>query len=317
MSDLSKRTETLPERIEKLKNFIAIRRREITAYRAKIRALDDIGLIEKRKEVLNEAQNKAEEVLGAEAELGKLLIPGGSYLKGTSGKFKGKEPLPSGITKKQSHEVQKINNNWLIIENYMGEMRKTEQIATHTGAIKEINIKFRPKTPPMLKGEYFVLYADPPWQYEHPISDSRRIEKQYPTLELENIIIQKLPSAKNAILFLWSPASIIKHALEVMEAWGFNFRTTAIWDKESIGPGYWFRTQHEILLVGIKGDFHPPQTKNRVSSVYREKRSQHSKKPEYYYGLIEKMYPGYKYIELFARPKKKRKNWEYWGYKNK
>jgi len=195
----------------------------------------------------------------------------------------------------------------------MEEARQKEQIATHTGVIKEINIKFRPETPPMIKGEYFVLYADPPWQYEHPISDSRRIEKQYPTLELKNIIIQKLPSAKNAILFLWSPASIIKHALEVMEAWGFNFRTTAIWDKESIGPGYWFRTQHEILLVGIKGEFHPPLPKNRVSSIYREKRSQHSKKPEYYHGLIERMYPGYKYIELFARPEKKRKNWTYWG----
>ncbi len=69
-------------------------------------------MIEKRKEILTEAQNKAEEVLAAEAELGGMLAPGRSYLKETSGKIKGKEPLPSGITKKQSFEVQKINKHW-------------------------------------------------------------------------------------------------------------------------------------------------------------------------------------------------------------
>ena len=58
MKSIIKRPESLPVKINELKNFIAIRRQEITAYRAKLRALDDIGLIEKRKEVLTEAQNK-------------------------------------------------------------------------------------------------------------------------------------------------------------------------------------------------------------------------------------------------------------------
>jgi len=139
MSDLIKiEKPELPARIEKLRDFIVIRRREITAYRAKLRALDDIGLVEKRKEVLGEAQNKAEEVLAAEAELGALLEPLTEGHEATSAK--GRSSLPPGISHKQSHEIQKINKHWEIAEDFMAESRENEQIATHTGLIKWINI---------------------------------------------------------------------------------------------------------------------------------------------------------------------------------
>jgi len=118
MDELSKRTETLPERVKKLSIFIAIRKREITAYRAKIRALSDVGLIEKRKEVLMEAQNKAEEVLGAEAELGRLLDISNyrTYHEVRTGKFKKGKVLPKDISQKQSKEVQKINKTGLLLK---------------------------------------------------------------------------------------------------------------------------------------------------------------------------------------------------------
>ena len=75
--------------------------------------------------------------------------------------------------------------------------------------------------------------------------------------------------------------------------------------------GYWFRGQHEFLLIGIKGNISPPFPENRFSSVYREKKSKHSKKPEFYYSMIEKMFPKGKYLELFSR--NKRDNWTMWG----
>jgi len=226
------------------------------------------------------------------------------------------------VSKNIEFTLRRVNLSWTHHEMvaYLPPDKQSywlNKAAENNWSVRELRDAIRDKekgeSPPLPEDKYNVIYADPPWQYEHPISNSRKIEKQYPTMKLENIKELEIPSAKDAILFLWSPASIICHALEVMEAWGFLFRTTAIWDKEIIGPGYWFRTQHEILLVGIKGNFHPPEPKNRVSSVYREKRSEHSKKPDYYYDLIEKMYPGFKYLELFARPEKKRKNWTYWG----
>lgn len=77
-------------------------------------------------------------------------------------------------------------------------------------------------------------------------------------MELEEIKTLSIPSADNAVLFLWATAPKLKEALEVMEAWGFEYRTNAVWDKEIIGMGYWFRGQHELLLVGVKGEFSPP-----------------------------------------------------------
>lgn len=191
---------------------------------------------------------------------------------------------------------------------------KAEKEELSTRELKATIRKYKHKNmkqPPLPEGKYNIIYADPPWQYEHPISDSRKIENKYPTMELEEIKKLKIPAADDSILFLWTPASLIKHALEVMETWGFNFRTTAIWDKEVLGMGYWFRTQHEILLIGIKGNFHPPEPELRVSSLHREKRGKHSQKPKYYYEVIEWMYPKGKYLELFAR--EARKGWNGWG----
>ena len=73
------------------------------------------------------------------------------------------------------------------------------------------------------------------------------------------------------------------------------------WDKEVIGMGYWFRNQHELLLVGLKGKFSPPVPAQRMSSVWREKRTKHSKKPDGIREWIGKCYPDVPKLELFAR----------------
>jgi len=64
-----------------------------------------------------------------------------------------------------------------------------------------------------------------------------------------------------------------------------------VWDKELIGMGYYFRIQHELLLIGTKGNFSPPEPEARVSSVIRERRTEHSRKPDVVYEIIERMYP--------------------------
>jgi N6-adenosine-specific RNA methylase IME4 len=103
------------------------------------------------------------------------------------------------------------------------------------------------------------------------------------------------------VLLLWATSPKLEEALLVLNAWGFTYRTCSVWDKEIIGLGYWWRQQHEILLLGVKGNPKCPDVENRFSSVFHEKRGQHSKKPEYYYSMIESMFPNKKYIELFSR----------------
>jgi len=161
------------------------------------------------------------------------------------------------------------------------------------------------------EGEFDVIYADPPWQHDFPISESRAIENQYPTMSLEEMKQLKVPSAENAILFLWAPPPFLVKALELMQAWGFKYTTCAVWDKEKVGMGHWFRHQHELLLVGIKGTFHTPPPSRRFPSVIRSPRTEHSKKPEIVYEMIETMFPKGRYLELFGRSR--RKGWAMWG----
>jgi len=164
------------------------------------------------------------------------------------------------------------------------------------------------KTEKML---YDVIYADPPWRYDFSKSDSRKIENQYQTMNLEEICALKIPAKKNAVLYLWATAPKLKEAFQVIEAWGFEYKTQAVWDKETMGMGYWFRGQHEILMVAVRGKFSPPEQSFRISSVIREKRSKHSKKPSYVRDMIAKWYPNADRLEMFARTSNK--NWHVWG----
>lgn len=160
---------------------------------------------------------------------------------------------------------------------------------------------------------YPVLYCDPPWRYEHCESDSRAIENQYPTMELGDICV--LPIGKittpDCILFMWATSPKLAEAMSVLKAWGFIYRTCAVWVKDKIGMGYYFRQQHELLLVATKGNIPVPQPSARVSSIIEGKREKHSAKPEYVYGIIESMYPEFDKCELFQRTP--RKGWHGWG----
>ena len=149
--------------------------------------------------------------------------------------------------------------------------------------------------------KYQIIYADPPWRYDFSTSDSRQIENKYPTMSQEELKTLEIPADDNCILFMWATAPKLKEAFEVMEAWGFTYKSQSVWDKENMGMGYWWRGQHEILMVGVKGNMSPPGQECRESSVYREKRTEHSRKPPHYRLWISKAYPDMNKIELFAR----------------
>ena len=51
-----------------------------------------------------------------------------------------------------------------------------------------------------------------------------------------------------------------------------------------------------------------------VESIIKADRGEHSKKPEIIYSIIEDMFPGFSYLELFSR--NKREKWYQWGNEN-
>ena len=149
--------------------------------------------------------------------------------------------------------------------------------------------------------KYQVIYADPPWPYDIIRWNTRYVGNHYSTMSIEDICNLNVPSADDAILYLWATAPRLPEAIEVMKAWGFEYKTCAVWNKETMGLGTWFRIQHELLLVGIKGNPTAPKRSLRKRSIFNIKRTKHSKKPQEFRDMINYWYPNEEKIELFAR----------------
>lgn len=160
---------------------------------------------------------------------------------------------------------------------------------------------------------YPVIYADPPWRYEHAESVTREIENHYPTMTLDDICAMPVAAlaTDDAALFLWATSPKLAEALRVVEAWGFSYRTCAVWHKPQIGMGYYFRQQHELLLIATRGDMPAPPPAARPGSVVTVDRGRHSTKPAEFAEIIERMYPTLPRIELFCRSP--RAGWAVWG----
>lgn len=165
--------------------------------------------------------------------------------------------------------------------------------------------------PVSASGTFGVIYADPPWRYNHAATPNRAIENHYPTMADDELCRLSVPADDDAALFLWATAPKLREALAVVEAWGFEYVTNAVWVKPQLGMGYWFRGRHELLLVGKRGAISPPNEEARAPSVIDAPRTQHSAKPPEVYGLIERMYPHLPRVELFARCE--RDGWASWG----
>lgn len=168
-----------------------------------------------------------------------------------------------------------------------------------------------------IKEQFPVLYADPPWRYEYAETENRAIENHYPTMPLDEIKALDIPAitTDDCVLFMWATSPKLADSMAVLAAWGFEYKTCAIWDKQKIGMGYYFRQQHELLLVATKGNPPAPLPANRPSSVFSYARGPHSAKPLEVYSLIESMYPEFAKLEMFSRTP--RNGWSAWGNQSK
>jgi N6-adenosine-specific RNA methylase IME4 len=168
-----------------------------------------------------------------------------------------------------------------------------------------------PSPAPMPDGPFQLIYADPPWRIGSPDSEFAP-EQHYPTMPLAEIKELQVPAADDCVLFLWVVSCLLPQGLEVLRAWGFDYRANMAWIKNGIGIGVWFRQRHELLLVGIKGQISPPEPEDRCDSVLDSRRRKHSQKPDEAYARIEQMYPELSKLELFARGAP-RPGWQSWG----
>jgi N6-adenosine-specific RNA methylase IME4 len=170
---------------------------------------------------------------------------------------------------------------------------------------------------------FATVLADPPWRFVNrtgKVAPEHRRLSRYPTLSVEEICA--LPVADHleatAHCYLWVPNALLPEGLEVMRAWGFQYKSNLIWHKvrkdggsDGRGVGFYFRNVTEIILFGTRGRNARtlPPGRRQVNVIATRKR-EHSRKPDEQYDLIESCSPG-DYLELFGRGT--RAGWTVWG----
>ena len=173
------------------------------------------------------------------------------------------------------------------------------------------------KETPELKVEdkkYLAVYADPPWAYGNTMPnyfDSQA--EHYPLMTVKEIADMPVKNMveNNAVLFLWVPSPMLEEAFQVVNAWGFKYKTSFVWDKIKHNMGHYNSVRHELLLVCVRGSCQPQVRKLFDSVLSIERSDKHSEKPIEFREIIDTIYPKGNRIELFARMKNK--NWDAYG----
>lgn len=163
---------------------------------------------------------------------------------------------------------------------------------------------------------YGVILADPEWRNEPWSRESgmdRAADNHYPTSPTPAICARPIGeiAADDCVLALWATVPMLLDGLQVMAAWGFTYKSHAIWLKDRAGTGYWFRNRHEIVLIGTRGNPPCPAMGEQWESVFGEPVGPHSVKPGTVHELIEAYFPNLPKIELNARAA--RPGWDVWG----
>ena len=164
----------------------------------------------------------------------------------------------------------------------------------------------------MEKKKFSVIYADPPWDSSLQ-RGGRGAISHYDLMDMKQL--KSMPIAKittdNAACFLWVGNGMYKEGVDVLKSWGFTLKSDFIWVKPRCGLGKYFRYASEKMLLGVKGK-KVPVYKGQPNWGFFPVQD-HSHKPEEIHPMIERMYPGERYLELFARRRPSNPEWYCWG----
>lgn len=162
--------------------------------------------------------------------------------------------------------------------------------------------------------QYDVIYADPAWEYRNKKtggSSTSGAEAQYSTMSLEDLCDMPVASlaTENSVLFLWATTPLGRDPYDVMDAWGWDFKTKWYWHKtDRKGLGYWTRGAVEEVLIGTRGKVTPWRSSldNWIAEAeqvppFESMPEGHSIKPQKVRQMIEQLTPDASRVELFAR----------------
>jgi N6-adenosine-specific RNA methylase IME4 len=296
-------------------------------------------LIEHATDIRLRAERRAGELLSEMGKKGERQKAGQAVGRKSKVDGRGRQPsIPKletlGITKIQSSRWQKlaampskefeasvakktalasaaVEGNRAVIKEARREVQEEKK---KKRAAREVKLADKQKALPLKR--YGVVLADPEWDFEvwSESGKDRAAENHYTVSATKDIAARDVASiaAEDCVLFLWVTAPMIGAGLLVMAEWGFTYKSQMVWVKDKVGTGYWFRNQHEMLLVGTRGSIPAPAQGDQWPSVLNAPRGRHSEKPNEVLRMIEEYFPRLPKIELNAR--RARPNWDCWGF---
>jgi N6-adenosine-specific RNA methylase IME4 len=342
MNDITITSSNLPTNINDLAKFALIGREKLVAVRAEIRAIDKVGLAQEvREQKLHEAQEINDAVLDAEMRIGELMAKVPKNQVGRPSKIidttvdnlptKAEVIRDAGFTQKQVERFQTMAAHPEIVEQVKAEARENDDIASRADILKRIKAEKKrqeqqvsireqidkPKTTNHVdifttNKKYRVIYADPPWSYNDK-QDTGMLGgavKHYTTMPLDDICALPVPAADNAVLFIWVTSPLLEDSFKVINAWGFKYKSSFVWDKVAHNMGHYNSVRHEFLLIATKGSC-TPDVKKLYDSVVSIERTEHSRKPKEFREMIDTLYPVGERLEMFAREAPE--GWDVWG----
>lgn len=220
------------------------------------------------------------------------------------------------IQEKATEEVKaKLSTGEVSINSAYQEIKKEEKKKIRLEKIEEIKQEISKglKAP---NGLYDVIAIDPPWEYSERggsshnsfDADGNRAGVDYPTMTVEELKNINIPAKNDCVMFLWTTHAFLKDSFDLLNAWGFDYKATIVWDKVKMGMGRNIRMQVEFCLLATKGK--PILNGSGERDIITEPRREHSRKPEAFYTKVNNMTVGYK-LDYFAR--EKRENWFTYG----
>jgi N6-adenosine-specific RNA methylase IME4 len=294
------------------RSVLALELEDVFSKRAKESKAEKISHFRTTGEMVlkSEPSKKTIQHIGNIAKVGKDTIAKVKVIKA-----KAPEEVKAKLASGELHinqayqEIKKEEKKAEIIKKKEEYVERVESITTNEFKVDIFNTneKFR------------VIYADPAWRYNDKCEgggvQSGGVEmRHYNTMTIKEICdlpVSKI-SEKDSVLFLWVTSPLLEDAFKVVNAWGFKYKTSFIWDKIKHNMGHYNSVRHEILLICTKGSC-TPDNKTLYDSVQSiEKSNRHSEKPIEFLNIIDDLYTYGNKLEMFCRDIKK-ENWFGWG----
>ena len=199
-----------------------------------------------------------------------------------------------------------------LLATVTGGEKKNLKAAARAADIAKQRAKIEAGNLTLPEGVFDCIVIDPPWPYDTAESYDGagfRGGTPYPEESIHELGARTMPAADNTVLWLWTTHRFMHDAFHLLEAWGFEHKVILTWVKDRMGTGRWLRSRSEFCIMAVRGK--PTVDLTNETTVLEAPMREHSRKPDEFYAMVEKLCVAERRLDYFSR--EKRPGWEQLG----